>query len=296
MIRSMTGFASVSREADGQKVGVTAKSVNHRFLDMAIKAPGALAAVEGRLRNAVQQRLTRGRVEVSVTLDLPTATSYAVTFNDSVVRQVVTLVDQAREQGLVTGGLTVADLLRLPQALEIKAETAGPASVPESAIAMVEAALADAIDALAVMRATEGGFLQHDLDARMKTLAGLVDEIEREARAAQQSLETRLRTRLAELPADLAAEPVTATQEIVRFIARSDIDEEMTRLRGHFAHWLALVESAEPCGRKLDFLVQEMNREINTVGSKAEGTRVPELVVTAKAELERVKEQVQNVE
>ena len=296
MIRSMTGFASISREEDGQKVGVTAKSVNHRFLDMAIKAPGALAAVEGRLRSAVQQRLTRGRVELSVTLDLSVAPSYNVTFNDSVVRQVVALVDEARSQGLVTGGLTVSDLLRLPQALEVRAETSGPMAVPDSAIALVETTVADASEALAIMRATEGRFLQDDLDARLRTLAGLVDEIEREARTAQQSLEGRLRARLAELPADLAAEPVTATQEIVRFIARSDIDEEMTRLRGHFAHWLALVESSEPCGRKLDFLVQEMNREINTVGSKAEGTRVPELVVTAKAELERVKEQVQNVE
>lgn len=292
----MTGFASVSREQEGQKVGVTAKSVNHRFLDMQIKAPGSLGGVEGRLRAAVQQRLTRGRVEISVTLDLPVAPSYAVTFNDAIVRQVVTLVDEARAQGLVTGGLTVSDLLRLPQALEIKSETSGPMAVPDTAIAMVEAAVADAIDALAVMRATEGAFLESDLDARLRTLADLVDGIEREARAAQSSLDARLRARLAELPADLAADPVTATQEIVRFIARSDIDEEMTRLRGHFAHWRALVESAEPCGRKLDFLVQEMNREINTIGSKAEGTRVPELVVTAKAELERVKEQVQNVE
>lgn len=296
MIRSMTGFASVSHDGDGQKVGVTAKSVNHRFLDLQVKAPGSLAAVESRLRSAVQQRLTRGRVELSIMLDLATTPSFAVTLNEGVVRQVVAIVDAARESGLVTGGLTVADLLRLPQAIEIKSETSGPTALTESAIAMVEQAVSEAIDALTVMRATEGAFLQQDLDARLRTLANLVDEVEREARAAQQGLDARLRTRLAELPADLAADPVTATQEIVRFIARSDIDEEMTRLRGHFAHWQSLVDSPEPCGRKLDFLVQEMNREINTIGSKAEGTRVPELVVTAKAELERVKEQVQNVE
>jgi uncharacterized protein (TIGR00255 family) len=292
----MTGFASISREEVGQKVSVTAKSVNHRFLDMQIKAPGSLAGVESRLRNAVQQRLTRGRVEIAINLDLSVATAFAVTFNESIVNQVVALVDDARSKGLVTGGLSVSDLLRLPQALEIKAEISGPSAAPDSALALVETTVTDAVEALAAMRATEGRFLQDDLDARMRTLNALVDEIEREARAAQQSLEARLRARLAELPADLAAEPVTATQEIVRFIARSDIDEEMTRLRGHFAHWLGLVDSAEPCGRKLDFLVQEMNREINTVGSKAEGVRVPELVVTAKAELERIKEQVQNVE
>jgi uncharacterized protein (TIGR00255 family) len=296
VIRSMTGFASISREDDGQKVSVTAKSVNHRFLDLQIKAPGSLGAVEGRLRAAVQQRLTRGRVEIAIGLELATRPTFSVSLNEEVVRQVVAVVDQARAEGLVNGGLTVSDLLRLPQAIEIRSETSGPTAVPESAVAMVEAAVSEAIDALTIMRVTEGGFLETDLAARLQTLVDLVDAIEREARLAQQSLEARLRARLADLPADLAADPVTATQEIVRFIARSDIDEEMTRLRGHFAHWLALVESAEPCGRKLDFLVQEMNREINTVGSKAEGTRVPELVVTAKAELERVKEQVQNVE
>lgn len=296
MIRSMTGFASISREENGQKVSVTAKSVNHRFLDLQIKAPGALAAIEGRLRSAVQQKLTRGRVELSIAMDLAMTPTYAVTFNDAIVRQIAKVVEDARHHGLITGGLTAADLLRIPQALEVKAETSGPTAIPDDALALVEHTVSDAIDALTIMRATEGGFLQTDLDLRLRTLSTLVEEIEREARAAQQGLEARLRARLAELPADLAADPVTATQEIVRFIARSDIDEEMTRLRGHFAHWLALVDSAEPCGRKLDFLVQEMNREINTIGSKAEGTRVPELVVTAKAELERVKEQVQNVE
>ena len=296
MIRSMTGFASISREEAGHKVGVTAKSVNHRFLDMAIKAPSSLGAIDGRLRSVIQQRLTRGRVEISINLELAAAPAYAVSINEDVLRQVSAAVDEAREHGLVTGGLTVSDLLRIPQALTISTEGAGALTVPEFALRLVEETVGEAIDALAIMRATEGGFLQRDLDQRLRVLTDLVDLIENEARAAQDGLEARLRSRLAELPSDLVADAAAASQEVVRFIARSDIDEEMTRLRGHFAHWTALVDGDEPCGRKLDFLVQEMNREVNTVGSKAEGIRVPELVVTAKAELERVKEQVQNVE
>jgi uncharacterized protein (TIGR00255 family) len=296
VIRSMTGFASISREEAGQKVSVTAKSVNHRFLDLQIKAPGSLAAIESRLRAVVQQRLTRGRVEIAISMDLAATPAYTVTFNETVVGQVAAVIDNARERGLVTGQLTVSDLLRVPQALEVRADMSGPATIPESAATLVEAAVGDAISALAIMRATEGTFLERDLEARLGTLAGLIDEVEREAHAAEGALGDRLRARLAELPADLAADPAAAAQEIVRFIARSDIDEEMTRLRGHFEHWRALVASLEPCGRKLDFLAQEMNREINTIGSKANGGRVPELIVTAKAELERVKEQVQNVE
>jgi uncharacterized protein (TIGR00255 family) len=292
----MTGFASISREEDGQKVGVTAKSVNHRFLDMAIKVPGSLAPLEGRLRAVVQQRLTRGRVELSVSLDLAGTTSYSVTLNEPVIQQVNAALDAARERGLVSGGLTVSDLLRLPQAITIVSDTNGAQPVPESALQLAEQAVTEAIEALAVMRSTEGGFLRRDLDQRLASMIGLVNDIEREARAAQDGLEARLRARLAELPSDLVADPTAVSQEVVRFVSRSDIDEELTRLRGHFAHWTTLVDGAEPCGRKLDFLVQEMNREVNTVGSKAEGTRVPELVVTAKAELERIKEQVQNVE
>jgi uncharacterized protein (TIGR00255 family) len=98
------------------------------------------------------------------------------------------------------------------------------------------------------------------------------------------------------LPPDVQGDPAMTAQEIVRFVARSDVDEELVRLRSHFEHWRALADGPEPCGRKLDFLVQEMNREINTIGSKAEGTRATEIVIAAKAELERVREQVQNVE
>lgn len=292
----MTGFASISREADGQKVGVTAKSVNHRFLDVAIKAPSALGAIDGRLRSVVQQRLTRGRVEISISLEMATTPEIKVTLNERVLEQVSAALEDARTRGLVTGALTVSDLLRLPQALSISTESSGPQSIPESALNLVEQTVAEAIDALAIMRGTEGGFLKKDLDQRLQLLINLVNVIEEEARAAQAGLEARLRARLAELPSDLVADATAVSQEVVRFISRSDIDEEMTRLRGHFSHWTSLVDGDESCGRKLDFLVQEMNREVNTVGSKAEGTRVPELVVSAKAELERVKEQVANVE
>ena len=292
----MTGFASLSREHDGQKVGVTAKSVNHRFLDLAIKAPSALGAIDGRLRTVVQQRLTRGRVEISISLETPVQPEIKVTLNEAVLAEVHAALEDARQRGLVTGALTVSDLLRLPQALSISTESAGAQAIPESTLQLVERTVGEAIDALAVMRATEGAFLRKDLDLRVQGLTKLVDLIEQDARAAQDGLEARLRARLADLPSDLMADASAVSQEVVRFISRSDIDEEMTRLRGHFAHWTSLVDGDEPCGRKLDFLVQEMNREVNTVGSKAEGTRVPELVVTAKAELERVKEQVANVE
>lgn len=294
MIRSMTGFASVSREADGVSAAVTIKSVNHRFLDIQIKAPSSLAGLEGRIKTLLQQRLTRGRVEVALSCDDTSEPQRVVTLNEALVVQVNAVVDAARNKGLVTGALTASDLLRIPHALDIRLAPA--ADVPDSAAAVVEAALADAIDALVIMRETEGRFLASDLDSRLQTLGVFVDTVEAGAAAGQAAMDARLRERLAALPSDFQLDPVAVSQEVVRFVARSDVHEEISRMRGHVEHWRGLANGPEPCGRKLDFLVQEMNREINTIGSKAEGLAVTELVVSAKAELERVKEQVQNVE
>jgi uncharacterized protein (TIGR00255 family) len=296
VIRSMTGFAAVSREEQGQKVAITAKSVNHRFLDLSIKSPQSLSSLEGRIRAIVQQRLTRGRLELIVTLERSGEPTREVVLNEALLERLGLAIEAVRAKGLVTGALTASDVLRLPQVLEIRQTIDAAGGLPEEVAALVEAVLVDAIDALVVMRETEGRFLRADLDARMQTMAGHVDAVEREAREGQRQLHDRLRERLADLPVDLQGDPAALAQEVVRFVARSDVDEELVRLRAHFDHWRELADGPEPCGRKLDFLVQEMNREINTIGSKAEGGRATEIVVSVKAELERIREQVQNVE
>jgi len=296
MIRSMTGFAAVSREEQGQKVSITAKSVNHRFLDLAIKAPQSLASLDGRVRALVQQRLTRGRLELMVALDRTADQAREVVLNEPLLERLGLAIEAVRAKGLITGTLTASDVLRLPQVLEIRQGLDTPAGVPEDTASLVEAVLTDALDALVIMRETEGRFLRTDLEARLAAMAGFVDALDREAREGQRLLHDRLRERLAALPAEFQADPAALAQELVRYVARSDVDEELVRLRAHFEHWRELADGAEPCGRKLDFLIQEMNREINTIGSKAEGGRATEIVVSAKAELERIREQVQNVE
>jgi uncharacterized protein (TIGR00255 family) len=293
----MTGFASVGREEAGQRVNVTAKSVNHRFLDVQVKAPSMLGAIEGRLRSQAQQRLARGRVELTVGLEFTVPPPREVALDEALLGRVAEAMEIARAKGLVSGGLTASDALRIPQILDIRSRgEANALPVPEEASALVERAVGEAMDALVIMRETEGRFLAADLDARIKTLADFVEELERLSHDGQAQLEARLRERLAELPPDLAGDPAAVAQELVRFISRSDVDEEIVRLRGHVEHWRALADGLEPCGRKLDFLVQEMNREINTIGSKVEGLRATELVIAAKAELERIREQIQNVE
>jgi uncharacterized protein (TIGR00255 family) len=295
MIKSMTGFASLTRDEDLATISVTIRSVNHRFLDVQLRAPAALAAAESTLRALVQQRIARGRIEVSLSLQSRADSGVDVEVNDAVVEAVAAAMDRARERGLITGSLTAADLLRVPQAISIRErprdQTADAAVAPAA-----EAAVAAALEELDRMRCTEGAQLRAELDARRTLLGDLFDRAAQAAAAGAEALRTRLAERVRELHADPAVEESTIAQEIVRFANRSDITEETVRFRAHLEHWRALSDAPEACGRKLDFLLQEMNREINTMGAKAEGAGVPEIVVALKAELEKMREQVQNVE
>jgi uncharacterized protein (TIGR00255 family) len=297
MIKSMTGFASLTHEDERATIGVTVKTVNHRFLDVALRIPQSLAEIEPRVRALLQKRLARGRVEVAINVQLRTVPAPTVELNEEVVQALSAALDRARERGLVAGALTPGDLLRLPQALSVRERPAeaDPAVGAQIAVS-VEAALEQALADLDAMRVREGDHLRADLDGRRQLLAGLVDSLEGAALEGRTGVETRLRERVREISAELPVDEALVAQEIVRAAARSDISEEVTRFRGHLLHWGALSDNAEPCGRKLDFLLQEMNREINTMGSKADGLRVSELVITAKAELEKMREQVQNVE
>jgi len=296
VIRSMTGFASISREEGADKVSVMLKSVNHRFLDVQLKAPQSLASLEQRVKTVLQQSLTRGRVEATVFVERSATPAREVVLDEGLLQNLSAVIENARSRGLVSGPLTVSDLLRVPQVLEVRSKADLGAAVSEGLATLVETTVSEATAALVVMRETEGRFLAADLAAKLATIGAFVDDLERLARAGQDQLVEKLRERLAGLPADLAGDPAALSQEVVRFVARSDVDEEVVRMRGHIEHWQSLTAADEPCGRKLDFLLQEMNREINTIGSKAEGPRATETVIAAKAELERLREQVQNVE
>jgi uncharacterized protein (TIGR00255 family) len=193
--------------------------------------------------------------------------------------------------------LSPGDLLRLPQAITVRerpleSDPAVEARFASSIEAAVEQALAD----LDAMRVREGSHLRTDLDGRQQTLAMLIERLRVAAEEGRHELERRLRERIDEIALELPVDQAMIAQEIVRAAQRSDISEEVTRFRAHLAHWAVLVDGDEPCGRKLDFLLQEMNREINTIGAKADGLGVSELIINAKAELERMREQVQNVE
>jgi uncharacterized protein (TIGR00255 family) len=296
MIKSMTGFASLTRDEEAATIGVTVKSVNHRFLDLQLRVPPALGAVEGRIRARVQQRVARGRVEVSVSVQHRRVPSLEVELNETFLDALSGALDRARERGHIAGSMTPGDLLRFPQALAIREKQEVAADPEDQVAAAVEEAVSAALDDLDVMRVKEGEFLRSDLDGRRQRLGELFERVYAASEEGMSSLRTRLEERVRELRIDSLADETLVAQEIAKFVGRSDVTEEVVRFRGHLEHWRTLSDSPEPCGRKLDFLLQEMNREVNTVGSKAEGSSVSELIVDLKAELEKMREQVQNVE
>ena len=297
MIKSMTGFASLTHEDERATIAVTVRAVNHRFLDLQLRVPHAFGDVEPRLRTLLQKRLSRGRIEVGISVQVRDLGVPTVELNMDVAHALSAAIEQARSQGLVSGTLSPGDLLRLPQAISVRERSIEADPALEARIAVsIEAAVEQALADLDGMRVREGTHLATDLDARRQTLIDLIEHLRLAADHGRNALETRLRERIDELRLELPADSAMIAQEIVRAAARSDISEEVTRFRAHLAHWRALTDTAEPCGRKLDFLLQEMNREINTIGSKADGIHVSELIINAKAELERMREQVQNVE
>jgi len=297
MIKSMTGFAAATREDERATIAVTIRALNHRYLDLQLRLPQTLAPIETDVRALVAKRIARGRVELSVSLQVRQTPGVEVEFNEEFGRALSAALDRARDRGLVAGALAPGDLLRLPQALTIRerpieGDAGIQADIAARAREIVDQALAD----LDVMRAREGDHLRADLDQRRTFVADLVERIAAAADEGRAAMETRLADRVRELRTELQADEIAVAQEIVRTAARSDISEEVARFRGHVSHWQALTDSPEPCGRKLDFLLQEMNREINTMGSKADGLRVSDLIISAKAELEKMREQVQNAE
>ncbi|OFW18805.1 MAG: YicC family protein [Acidobacteria bacterium RIFCSPLOWO2_02_FULL_65_29] len=297
MIKSMTGFAAVTREDDTATISVTIRAVNHRHLDLQLRVPQALASIESDVRALVGRRIARGRVEIGLSVQFRQTPGVDVEFNEVFGRALEAALDRARAQGLVTGALTPGDLLRLPQALTIRERAAGADdTLLPAAAALARETLDAALEELDQMRVREGDHLRADLDQRRAMVADLIERIATAADEGRHAMEQRLTERVAELRAVVEADETAVAQEIVRAAARSDISEEISRFRGHVSHWVALADDAEPCGRKLDFLLQEMNREVNTMGSKADGLRVSELIIAAKAELEKMREQVQNAE
>jgi uncharacterized protein (TIGR00255 family) len=288
----MTGFGSGTATVASETVSVELKAVNHKFCEVKARLPRELSGLEPLLQRRVKERLARGAIDVSVRRTPKTSTG------------VVPVVDLALAREYRRAFGEVARALGLPDDLTLKDVALQPGIIrleePEvsldDASKALDQALAAALEALLIMRRTEGQALETDLTQRLGVVEATVKELQGLAGTSVEAYRTRLQERIAELAKGVAVDPQRLAQEVAFFAERTDVAEEMTRLDSHLGQFRALLRADEPSGRKMDFLVQEMHREVNTTGSKSQHREISARVLLLKAELERIREQVQNVE
>jgi uncharacterized protein (TIGR00255 family) len=296
MIQSMTGFGRASVSCAGVTFDIEMRSVNHRYLDLRVRLPRWLAGVEPDVRARVGERFSRGKVDLNVVVPEGGAGGSRLEVDAEAARSYLSAARSLAESDGVKGSLDVAALLGLPGV----ARVLDPQPPEEELRREFGAALAETLDAAAAMRASEGAALERDVRSRLELVVGLTDAIEARSGTVQERVRERLRKRAASLREETGLlDEARLHQEIVIHADRLDITEELVRLRSHIAHFGEILDEAgpgKPAGRRLDFLMQEFGREANTIGSKGSDAPIAHQVVELKTELERIREQVQNVE
>ncbi|HEY1332862.1 MAG TPA: YicC/YloC family endoribonuclease [Myxococcaceae bacterium] len=292
MLKSMTGFGTGRSRAGDEEISVEVRAVNHKHLEVKVRLPRELAALEAAVVKAVRAHCVRGAVDVAVRRSAGTVTG------------AVPVVDAAMARAWREALRTVAraaELADTPTAAQISSQPGvvrmeEPVTDLAHAEGALDRALADALAALVAMREREGKALEADLSARVQRVATLSSEVATLAPRTAEAYRERLQERVAELLKGAPVDEARLVQEVALFAERTDVAEEATRLQAHLGAFRGFLASSEPAGRRMDFLVQEMHREVNTTGSKSQSTEISTRIVELKAELERIREQVQNVE
>ncbi|MDR0881409.1 MAG: YicC family protein [Candidatus Adiutrix sp.] len=291
MIRSMTGFGSSSGEFAGRTVTVEIKSVNNRFREVVARMPKICAPLEEMIKKQVAARLERGRVDIWVQLDDHELKRRGIRVDFEFAAEALKLLTQLKDRLNLAGPVTLEQVLSLGV---VGQEEDAPAL--EDLWAALSPLVGQALEGLVAMREAEGRHLALDLDKRLSRLSAWNRKVEELASSAPDLLLEKLQNRLSELGAGVKVDQTRLAQEAALLADRVDITEEVVRMNSHLARFSEIIAGAEAAGRRLDFLLQEMGREVNTMGSKSQALEVTSLVLEIKAELEKLREQVQNIE
>ena len=292
MIKSMTGFGRGREVLNGRDITVEIRSVNHRYYEFSARIPRSLSFAEDKLRALLAGKIGRGKVEVSVYITNTTANDEQITVNKQVLSDYVTALRSVQDEFSLMDDLALSHVLRMPDALTVVKEQTDE----EQLWADVSAVAQQALERFITMREAEGVKMRDDFLARLKTIEEWVGVIEERSPRLVEEYRTRLFERMKEVLEGKQVDEGRILLEAAIYSEKTAVDEETVRLRSHIAQFRTMLESGEPVGRKLDFLVQEMNRETNTIGSKVQDLEVTHIVVDQKSEIEKIREQVQNIE
>ncbi|MDF2924541.1 MAG: hypothetical protein K0R57_3455 [Paenibacillaceae bacterium] len=293
MLRSMTGFGQAGRIASGYRIQVEVKSVNHRYTEIAVRMPREWFVYEEAVKKQVSREVKRGRVDVFVNLERDGPSGKRVELDWDLAQGYADAARQLKERLGLQEELRLPDLLVMPDVVKVMDQHAAS---DEQLGSELLSCVQEAVSGLAAMRMAEGAHLLADLDRRLGVLKGYHAGIAAIAPQAAEQYRIKFVSRLQDLLGQVPQDENRITMEAAIFADRCSIDEELIRLASHFNQFGLLLHGEEQAGRKLDFLIQEMNREINTIGSKANHAELSTLVVEMKAELEKIREQVQNIE
>lgn len=292
MIISMTGFGRGQYSVDGYEAVVEVRSLNHRYLDVAMRLPRGMGAYEQAVKDLVRTKVNRGRINVAVTLKSETETELGLSVDEETALRYKHLLETLIKKLDLAGPVTLEHLLQFSDILTITEEGA----LPEQAWACVEKALALAIDEMNTMRVREGQEIINDLRARISGLQEKLETIKTCAASRSKIEFEKLYKRLCSMVDTKELDRTRLELEVALLADRVDITEECTRFQSHNTLFLEALGDPEPAGRKLNFLLQEMNREANTIGAKANDAQIAHLVVAIKEEVEKLREQIQNIE
>ena len=292
MVKSMTGYGRARQTLNGRDITVEVRSVNNRYLDCTVKVPRTYIFAEDAVKARVQKAVSRGKVDVFITIDAAASDETVVAVNEPLARGYYEALTRLKDMFSLEDGLNAVTLAKFPDVLTVtKAE-----EDLESVAADICAVLDEALAAYNAMRTVEGGKLREDIAGRADTIEAVVGKVEERSPQTVAAYREKLLARMQEVLQSTAIDESRILTEAAIFADKIAVDEETVRLRSHLSQLRTMLESDQPIGRKLDFLIQEVNRECNTIGSKCNDLTIAKDVVNMKAEVEKIREQVQNIE
>ncbi|MBQ7693126.1 MAG: YicC family protein [Oscillospiraceae bacterium] len=292
MIKSMTGYGSAKGTVEGLQITVELKSVNNRYLDASVRLPRSFLFAEDTVKSAVQRHITRGKVDVFVSVDSTEAGDMTVKVNEALLRGYLEAFRHIAEEYGLENDATALSVSRFPDVLTVEKKDLDADAIAAGIETIAEKALED-FDA---MRIREGAKLREDVLSRLETIEALVTAVERESPRTVAEYRARLEAKMAEVLGTAGIDENRILAEAAIFADHIAVDEETVRLRSHMSQLKTMIDGNSPTGRKIDFLIQEFNREANTIGSKCQNSDIAHVVVDLKSEIEKIREQIQNIE
>ncbi len=292
MIKSMTGYGSAKGKVGDLEISVELKSVNNRYLDASVRMPRSFLFAEDAVKSAIGRHISRGKVDMFINIDSSAADDMTVRVNEPLLRGYLDAIRLISEKYGLENDLSAVSAARFPDILSVEKKDLDADALSAGIVAIAEEALCD-FDA---MREREGEKLRADVLSKLETISALVETVERESPGTVLAYQNRLREKMNEVLSAAGVDENRILAEAAIFADRIAVDEETVRLRSHMSQLRAMLAGGSPIGRKIDFLIQEFNREANTIGSKCQNSDIAHVVVELKSEIEKIREQIQNIE